>query len=234
MRIDFHAHQFPSEFASKFREYYGERAGFQPPAWSHEERLREMDEAAVDIELLSCPLAYSYVDEHSPKLCRLLNDALAESCRKSPERFKAFAHLPFNDMDAALEEMSRAIDDLGFIGVMINSNVGGRYLNTPEFLPFWEEAARRRVPVFMHPTEPPNNPDDEMPVLIAFEFDTSLSATKLLYAGIYERFPELVLVLGHMGGAMPYLARRIDIGYDVPSFPEKYKQILRPPSEYAS
>lgn len=233
MRIDFHAHEFPAFLTDKLNEFYPENPRPNLGGWDLNARLQEMDEAGVDVEVLSSPFVYGHVDEHSPEICRLMNDAIAESCQLEPERFKGFAHVPFNDMNACLSEMRRALDELGFIGVMVNSNVGGRYLHTEEFLPFWEEAARREVPVFLHPTDPPNYQDDESPILLAYEFDTTLSATKLLYAGLYEKFPDLVLILSHMGGAMPFLARRIDVGYDVPSFGEKYKHISRRPSEYA-
>ncbi len=232
MRIDFHSHQFPESLVQKLNQYYPGAQRLTLPGWSIDNRLREMEEAGVDIEILSCPQVYTKVDERSPEICRLVNDAIAGSCRQAPDHFKGFAHVPFNDMPSALAEMRRALDDLGFAGVMVNSNVGGRYLHTPEYLPFWEEADRRGIPVFMHPTDPPQHTDDEMPVLLAYEFDITLSATKLIYSGLYENFPDLVLILAHLGGAMPLLARRIDIGYDVPSFPAKYKQIPHRPSEY--
>jgi len=232
LRIDFHSHQFPAEWGKKMDEYYPNAPRLPLRPWDRQLRLDEMDQAKVDIEILSNPGMYGIVDEHSPELCRIVNDAIAETRRSEPERFRAFAHIPFNSMDAAVSELARAIDELGCIGVMVTSNVGGRYLHTPDFLPFWDEVSRRRVPVFLHPTQPAGYQDDEMPVLVHYEFDTTLSATKLIYSGIYERFPELILILGHLGGAMPFLSRRIDVGYDVPSFGEKYKQIPRRPSEY--
>jgi aminocarboxymuconate-semialdehyde decarboxylase len=135
-------------------------------------------------------------------------------------------------MDAALAELKRALALPGFVGALITSNVGGKYLHTPEFLPFWEEIARRRVPVFMHPQPPPGYQDDDIAPLLAFPADTTLSTTKLLYSGLLERFPDLILILAHLGGTLPFLARRIDLGFDVPHFSDKYKKISRRPSEY--
>jgi aminocarboxymuconate-semialdehyde decarboxylase len=247
MKIDFHCHAFPAEYFQTLKKYYPDEielkedaqgrlyavwANTPLPAWDHGQRLVDIDKAGVDIEILSNPSMYIRVDEHSPELCRLVNEALAQSCKRDPGRFKAFANIPFNSMDAALEELSRALDELGFTGVLITSNVGGRYFHTPEFLPFWQEVNRRKVPVFMHPSTPPNYQDDEMPPLLAFPFETTLSTTKLLYSGLFERFPDIVLILSHLGGTLPYLARRIDLGFDVPVFPNKYKQIPRRPSEY--
>ena len=247
MKIDFHAHAFPKEFFLKLKEYYPNEvvlredpqgrlvavwAGTPLPAWDHGLRVEEMTQAGVEIEILSTPSMYIRVDEHSPTLCRLVNDTFAESCRQSPERFKAFANIPFNSMEDALSELKRALALPGFVGVLITSNIGGKYLHTPEFLPFWEEVARRRVPVFMHPQPPPGYHDDDIAPLLAFPADTTLSTMKLLYSGLLERFPDLILILAHLGGTLPFLARRIDLGFDIPHFPDKYKKIPRRPSEY--
>jgi aminocarboxymuconate-semialdehyde decarboxylase len=135
-------------------------------------------------------------------------------------------------MDAALTELNHTLALPGFVGAFITSNVGGKYLHAPEFLPFWEEVARRRIPVFMHPKPPPGYQDDDIAPLLAFPADTTLSTMKLLYSGLFERFPDLILILAHLGGALPFLARRIDLGFDDPHFSEKYRQIKRRPSEY--
>jgi predicted TIM-barrel fold metal-dependent hydrolase len=247
MKIDFHAHAFPQEFFLKLKAYYPDEvvlredargqltalwAGTPLPSWDHEQRIDEMTKAGVDIEILSNPSMYIRVDEHSPELCRIVNDTFAEACRVDPQRFKAFANLPFNSMDAALAELNRALSLPGFVGVFITSNVGGKYLHGPDFLSFWQEVARRKVPVFMHPKPPPGYQDDDIAPLLAFPADTTLSTMKLLYSGLLERFPDLILILSHLGGALPFLARRIDLGFDDPHFSEKYRQIKRRPSEY--
>jgi aminocarboxymuconate-semialdehyde decarboxylase len=247
MKIDFHAHAFPQAFFLKLGAYYPDEVvlredangqltalwvGTPLPAWDHEQRLQDMTKAGVDIEILSNPSMYIRVDEHSPELCRIVNDSLAEACRQSPQRFKAFANLPFNNMEAALAELNRAMGLPGFVGAFITSNVGGRYLHGPEFLPFWEEVARRKIPVFMHPKPPPGYQDDDIAPLLAFPADTTLSTMKLLYSGLLERFPDLILILSHLGGALPFLARRIDLGFEDLHFSEKYRRIKRRPSDY--
>jgi len=249
LKIDLHTHAFPSEYLLKLSEFYpdevelretniGRHAAFvkRPlplvPFWDQEERLAEIERDSVTVEILSNPLFYTWVDEHSPELARILNDALAGICQVAPERFRAFAHLPFNDMSDTLAELARAVDQLGCIGVIIGTNLAGRYSHTPDFLPFWEEVNRRRLPVFMHPGDPPNNSDDERSSLILFPHETTLSTMKLLYSGLLERFPDLVLILSHLGGTLPFLARRIDMGFELYTMPERYKQIPRPPSEY--
>jgi predicted TIM-barrel fold metal-dependent hydrolase len=221
MRIDFHCHAFPGGFFRAAKHFYPDAielghdeqkrlvatwAGTGLPAWDHAGRLADIDRAGIDIGILSCPPVYSRVDEHAPELCRLVNDAIAAACRRNPQRFRGFAHLPFNNMKLALEEMRRALDELGFVGVLVTSNIGGRYLDSVEYYPFWEEANRRGMPVFMHPSNSPCYRDDQPGPLLSFPFDTTLSVYKLIYGGLYERFHDIVLVLAHLGGTLPFLA----------------------------
>ena len=246
MKIDFHCHAFPGGFFRALKKNYPDGielgtdsegrplavwAGTALPAWDHAGRLADIDRAGIDLELLSCPPVYTHVDEHSPELCRIVNDTIAASCRRDPGRFKGFAHLPFNDMTLALEEMARALDQLGFIGVTVTSNVGGHYLDTPDFYPFWEEVNRRAVPVFMHPLNSPCYRDDQPGPLLSFPFDTTLSAYKLIHSGLYERFPDVVLILAHLGGTLPFLARRADLVFDAEGFFPRYRKPPRRPSE---
>jgi predicted TIM-barrel fold metal-dependent hydrolase len=245
-KIDFHCHAFPAEFFEAMQHLYpgvvdltqdeqGRRLGLWAntplPVWDHHGRLADMDRAGIDVEILSNPPLYSRVDQRAPELCRLVNDALAESCRQAPDRFKALAHLPFNDSSAALSEMARALDQLGCVGVLVTSNIAGRYLDAPEFEPFWAEVNRRGTPVFMHPTHSPSYRDDQPPTLLSFPFDTTLSAYKLVHGNLFEKFPTLTVVLAHLGGALPYLARRIDIAFDSPGFYGSYPKPGRRPSE---
>jgi len=247
MKIDFHAHAFPEIFFRKLKEYYpdevilqhtpqghliGVWAGTPLPAWDHALRIDDMNKGGVDVEILSNPSMYIRVDDHSPELCRIVNDMYADACRHSPERFKAFANLPFNTISDALAELERVLALPGFVGVLVSSNVGGKYLHTREFFPFWNEVARRHVPVFMHPKPPPGYQDDDIAPLLAFPADTTLSTMKLLYSGLFERHPELILILAHLGGTLPFLARRIDLGFEDHHFPDIYRQIPRRPSDY--
>jgi predicted TIM-barrel fold metal-dependent hydrolase len=245
-KIDFHCHAFPAEFFEAMQHIYpgaidlkqdqhGRKSALWAntplPLWDHDARLEDIDRAGVDIEILSNPPLYSRVDDHAPELCQLVNDALAVSCRRDPERFKALAHLPFNNSDATLNEMARALDRLGCVGVLVTSNIAGRYLDAPEFETFWAEVNRRGTPVFMHPTISPSYRDDQPPTLLSFPFDTTLSAYKLVRSNLFEQFPDLILVLAHLGGALPYLARRIDIAFDSPGFYGSYPKPKGRPSE---
>src|SRR6185437_9719910 len=112
MKIDFHCHAFHLDFFEEMARLYPDIvdltydnagnafavwANTPLPAWDHDARLEDMDRAGIDLAILSNPPIYSRVDEHAPKLCRLVNDALASACRRNPDRFKFFGHLPFND-----------------------------------------------------------------------------------------------------------------------------------------
>jgi predicted TIM-barrel fold metal-dependent hydrolase len=246
LKIDFHCHAFPAEFFEAMHRLYpgaielkqdenGRKfalwANTPLPVWDHDLRLKDIDRAGIDVEILSNPPLYSRVDERAPELCRLVNDALAASCHRDPDRFKALAHLPFNDSAAALSEMARALDQLGCVGVLVTSNIAGRYLDEPGFQPFWAEVNRRGTPVFMHPANSPWYRDDQPPTLLSFPFDTTLSAFKLVQANLFEQFPEVTLVLAHLGGTIPYLARRIDLSFDSPGFYGSYPKPRQRPSE---
>jgi predicted TIM-barrel fold metal-dependent hydrolase len=190
-KIDFHCHAFLAEFFEAMEQIYtgaielkrdtrGRRfalwANRPLPVWDSDARLKEIDSAGIDIEILSNPPLYSRVDERAPELCRLVNDVLAVSCSRAADRFKALARLPFNDTGAALNELSRALDQLGCVGVLVTSNIGGRYLDAPEFEPFWAEVNRRGTPVFMHPAISPCYRDHQPATVLSFPFDTTLSA----------------------------------------------------------
>jgi aminocarboxymuconate-semialdehyde decarboxylase len=245
-KIDFHCHAFPAEFFEEMRRHYPDAIELKQdqdgrkfaiwadtalPAWDHGARLEDIDRASIDIEILSNPPIYSRIDHRTPELCRLVNDALAASCRRDPDRFKALAHIPFNNPDSALAEMARALDQLNCVGVLVTSNVAGRYLDAAEFEPFWAEVNRRQTAVFMHPANSPSYHDDQPPTLLSFPFDTTLATYKLIRCGLFERFPELTLAIAHLGGTLPYLARRIDIAFDSPGFYGSYPPPACRPSE---
>ena len=245
--IDFHSHAFPGELFRQLSKYYpqivqikeepggrlfGVHGGVTIPVWDDALRVSDMDAAGVDLEILSCPALYTALDQNLAALCRMTNDTLANSCRRYPEQFKALAHIPFEDMGLAVEEMSRCLDQLGFVGIFVPSNIGGHYLDEPQFEPFWAEVSRRRVPVFLHPLLSPCYRDSEAVWMFSFPYDSTLAVTRLITRGLFERYPDLTLVVSHLGGVLPYLAQRIDIGFEVPGFKNADWKISRPPSEY--
>jgi len=148
-------------------------------------------------------------------------------------RFSALATLPFNDPDASVAELERVFGELAFSGVMVFSNINGIALSNQRFWPIYEKADKLNAVFYIHPSFPVGveaMTDYWLMPLIGFPFDTTLAAAKLVFSGIVEQFPGIQWALGHLGGAIPYLAERLDRGYY--AFKECREHISKPPSEY--
>ncbi len=200
-----------------------------------EDRLEAMDRYGIDLEVLtlSTPGVERETPDRGKKLARLSNDEFGKIADKNPDRFTALATLPLQDPEAAASELDRAVKDCGLRGAMIFSNVNEKPLDSKEFFPIFEKAAKLEVPLFIHPTSPINqNAMDEyrlVPIL-GFTVDTSLAILRLVFSGIFEKLPGLKIVASHTGGVIPQLRGRIEIGYN--SYPECKTNISRPPSNY--
>lgn len=202
---------------------------------SPQDRLRDMDRLGVDRQIISVTTPNVCIGPPARRhdLARLANDGLAELTRQFPRRFSALASVPLADPEAAVRELERAVLDLGMVGVILGSNVDGRYLDDAAFAPFYERAQALRVPILVHPM-PPAVPDPTfargLVPLLGFVFNTSASVARMVLAGIFERFPDLVLILAHLGGTLPFLMQRLDHGYR--AYPEAREVIPHPPSHY--
>jgi len=166
-------------------------------------------------------------------LAQMVNDRFAEVVATRGKHFRALATLPLNDPAASVIELERAMGQLGFRGAMIFSNVNGMGLDEKSFWPLWEKANELEAVMFIHPTHPVGveaMKEYWLTALVGFLFDTTLAAGKLVFSGIVERFPRITWVLGHLGGAVPYVAERWDRGYH--AFADCRANINRPPSEY--
>jgi uncharacterized protein len=193
--------------------------------WDVEARLRLLDEFADLQQVLSLanpPLELIAAPDRTPELARLANDALAELCRKHPDRFPAFiASLPMNNIDASLAEIDRAVNGLGARGIQLFTNVAGRPLSAPEFRPIFQRMAAHDLPVWVHPMRGPNFPDyasetaSEAEIWFSFgwPYETSACMTRLIYSGIFDELPQLKIITHHMGGMIPYFAGKINLGF---------------------
>lgn len=181
-------------------------------------RIEDMDRVGIDVEVvsLSTPNVFFAEAKYQPAVATMINDSYAELIARHPKRFKGFASIPMDSPDEALKELHRAIDTLKLNGVILLSNIGGKALTSPEYRPFFEEANRMKLCIFLHPMIPANSDAFREYVLgpiIGFPFDTSLAVARMCYDGMFEELPDIRWIIGHLGGAVPYLMERMDNGF---------------------
>jgi 2,3-dihydroxybenzoate decarboxylase len=181
-------------------------------------RIRDMDEAGIDLQIVSenNPATQNLDAETSVKLARESNNVLHEAVRAHPDRFAAFATLPTPDPKAAADELERTVSKFGFKGAMIMGLTHGRFMDDKRFRPIFERAAALDVPVYIHPTPPVAAVQDayfkEYPALavapLGFTLETLTHTVRLVVSGLFEEFPTLKIIVGHLGEAAPYLMWR--------------------------
>lgn len=183
--------------------------------WDYDLRIKNMDKAGVDLAIvsLSCPNAF-FNEEVSEQAANIVNLSMAEQQRLRPERIAWLASLPWQKPEAALAELKRALAD-GAVGVMVLGNIDGRNLTDPLFAPVWAELDRLALPVLVHPTAPQGVRDlhmDEYGLVppVGFTFDTTLAISRMILDGFFDRYSQVKIIAGHGGGALPYLAGRLD------------------------
>jgi len=254
MKFDLHTHFYTEEFFQSVRDlpsefsfgaspsgqtiitYRGARFfGVTPAMTNVAQRIEDMDRAGIDVEVvsLSTPNVFFADAAHQPAVARMINDSYAELIAQHPRRFKGFASIPMDAPDEALIELHRAIDDLKLNGVILLSNIGGKPLTAPEYRAFFEEANRMKLCIFLHPMIPTNSEGFREYVLgpiIGFPFDTSLAVARMCYDGMFEQLPDIRWIIGHLGGAIPYLMERMDNGFR--DFAECRVKIDKLPSVY--
>ncbi len=211
--------------------------GLTEAMFDPELRLRAMDEVGVRMELLSytCPNCYWADGRAAETVARAMNDHLADVCARWPDRFRGLGSLPLQDVDLALKELERAVDQLGMVGFIILANVNETPLDHPRFEPVWAALNARRLPVLLHPTVPPGVEAMGMGQYglvpsIGFMIDTTLAVTRLTLAGVFERYPDWPVIVGHAGATLPFIAGRLDQCHQF--IPETRTRISRPPSDY--
>ena len=198
-------------------------------------RAEVLAKAGIDKQILTFTTPGTHIEspERSVELARIVNDSLAKIVDEHGDRFAALATLPLNDPAASVAELDRAFGELRFKGVMLHSNINGVALSDERFWPLYEKASDLKAVFYIHPSFPVGveaMTDYWLMPLVGFPFDTTLAAAKLVFSGAVEKFPGIRWVLGHLGGAIPYLAERLDRGYF--AFKECRENISAPPSEY--
>ena len=236
-KFDLHTHFYPPIYFDKIRElpsefsfdkspsgqtiitYRGARFfGVTPPMTDVDKRLEDMDRVGIDVEVvsLSTPNVFFADAQHQTEIARMVNDAYSELASTHPTRFKTFASIPMDAPDEALNELHRAIDELKMNGVILLSNIGGKPLTSPEYRPFFAEANRMKLCILLHPMLPANTDPFREYVLgpiVGFMFDTTLAVARMCYDGMFKEFPDIRWIVGHLGGAVPYLMERMDNGW---------------------
>ena len=201
-----------------------------------EARLRDMDAKSIAMRALSysTPNVYEWRGARQVEMARYMNDVTAQMVRQHPDRFAGLGSLPLDDVPASLSELDRITGELGLHGVMIGSNIAGVPLNHPRFEPVWARIDALRLPVFEHPMFPAHTADMEefeLPLRVGFVFDTTLAAARMIYSGIFERYPNFPYIMAHTGGALLMILERLDNGFRL--FPDCRAHIDQLPSIYA-
>jgi 2,3-dihydroxybenzoate decarboxylase len=184
-----------------------------------EMRLKAMDEAGIARSVLAIagPGVQSEPDAaRALKNARHSNDFLAGEVQKRPDRYSGFAHLPMQDPRGAADELERCVRELKFAGAMINGHTFGQYLDHPSLHPFWERAEALGAPIYIHPTDPimPSPALEGVNGLRRatweWGFETGSHALRLVFSGLFDRFPRAKVMLGHLGETLPFLLWRFD------------------------
>jgi predicted TIM-barrel fold metal-dependent hydrolase len=186
-------------------------------------RIAAMDEAGIDLQVLSLgAFALEGLDAATgTALARDVNDELAAAVKANPTRLAGFATVALKDPEAAVVELERSISQLGFVGLMLNGTVEGRFMDDPAFLPVFEAAARLGVPVYLHPAPAPkvvkaayfSGLPGELGNMLSiagwgWHAETGLHTLRLIVSGLFDKVPGLQLVVGHMGEGLPYALAR--------------------------
>ena len=192
----------------------------------------EREGVTTQVLTLTTPGTHVESPARAVQLACLVNDAFARIVADRAPRFAALATLPLNDPRASVTELRRAVEELRLPGVMLFSNVNGVPLSDERFWPLYEAADGLGAVLHIHPTSPVGveaMTEYWLMPLVGFPFDTTLAAAKLVFSGVVDRHPNIRWVLTHMGGAIPYLAERLDRGYR--AFADCRAHTSRPPSE---
>src|ERR1700757_829106 len=190
-------------------------------------RLREMDEAGIDLQVLSLanPGLQKLDAETAVPLARRANDRLNESVRAHPQRFAAFAAIPTPDPKAAADELERTVTRYGFKGALINGTTNGVFFDDRRFWPICERAAALDVPLYLHPTMPHpavietyyKDYVQDWPMILraawGFTVETATQGVRMVLSGVFDAYPKLKIILGHLGEGLPFLLWRIDAGF---------------------
>ena len=241
MKIDIHTHIMPETMPNWVKKFgYGEFIHLEhrnckacmmkgdilfreveDNCFKADVRLKDMDDTGVDVQVLSTiPVLFNYWAKAADgyETSRFFNDHIAETAAKDPKRFIGIGTLPMQDTDLAIKEMERCVKELKMPGIEMGTNINGKNLNEPAFLPFFEAAEKLNCALFIHPWEMMGEKDMQkywLPWLVGMPAETTRAICSLIFGGIFEKFPRLRVAFAHGGGSFPYTIGRIEHGYQV-------------------
>ncbi|WP_156288951.1 amidohydrolase family protein [Oceanobacillus salinisoli] len=257
LKIDFHTHIISEDFLNLAEKYSDDRwpvlektcdcgakimikgknfRDITNQAWDAEERINDMEKEGIDIQVLSpIPVTFSYWSdpEQGLEMARFQNDFIASVAKENPEKFIGLGTVPLQDVELAIQEMDRAVNELGLVGLEIGSNVNGKNLDDSSLERFFQAASKRGVPLFVHPWATLGGermPRHNFMYMVGMPSETALAAGSIIMSGMLDRYPNLRICFAHGGGALPYLLPRMDKGWNVWPHIRKTK---KPPSHYA-
>jgi len=231
-KLDIFNHVFPTEYFELMSEVagthkdMGKRVRGVPMLYDLDERFRVMDmfeDYQQILSLASPPIEVLGPPDLAKRLARAANDGMANLVRRFPDRFPGFiASLPMNAPDAILAEAQRAVTELGACGVQVYSNAAGKPLDAPEILPLFDVMAELDRPIWIHPARPASHPDYvtedkskyEIWWTFGWPYETSACMARIVFAGLFDKHPDLKIITHHMGGMIPYFEGRVGPGWD--------------------
>jgi 6-methylsalicylate decarboxylase len=233
MRIDVHAHYWTDEYLDLLEDLGKSDAGAARGLGAGggaelEARLRLMDQAGIEMQVLSASpqLPYAEDGEKAAKAARFVNDQYTELVERHLDRFRAFAALPMPHVEESLGEMRRALDELQMAGVVMNTTVLGRALIEPEYAPIFAELNNRNAVLYLHPAGnsacSPLIGEHHLTWMVGAPVEDTISVMHLITNGVPARYPNIKIINSHLGGAMPMLLQRADDQYrwEAPDTPE--------------
>lgn len=246
MLIDIFSHIFPKKFINSYtllkipealRFVETEVGNNNKHFVDLEVRMKLLDKYGISMQVISLALMTVWPTlspKDGIKLARLANDEISELVGKYPERLIGVATLPYISGDA-LDELDRSIRDLGLRGVQIPTNIYGRPLDDPEFIPFYDRMVKYDLPVLLHPMDWKYYEwiyEQHLSHMLGWPIDTSIAMARLVFGGVMARYPNLKIVVHHLGGMIPYFALRIKGMFDSASMrPELYSAFFTNLSE---
>ena len=256
MMIDVFSHVLPPRYLKERNARAGNRLANQYGKYYHanpgltdlDVRFRAMDKYPDVVQLLSIAgpnVEGALSPKDAAECAKIANDEMAELVTKYPARFAAaIACLPMSDVDDALREADRALDELRFRGVEVFTDINGKPLDSPEFLPLFDKMASRNLPILLHPRRNNTSPDyasEETSRYLVYTnfgwpYETTVAMARLAFGGVLEKYPTLKIVTHHAGGMIPYFHKRVQLSWDFNEMRMGYrhdgKVLTRAPVDY--